>query len=217
MWPILGYEEAYGNTEALREAYQPNGNLDKNKEEYVFEYVGYSKDQVGGLLCWEGVCKSLLFKPYFCSVVVLCLLPSRQMVMFSATWPPAVHQLAQEFMDPNTVKVVLGSEDLAANHDVMQIVEVWLALWLFEEYLTLFDDFVVHMVIATDVAARGLDIPDVEVVINYSFPLTTEDYIHRIGRTGRAESKLYGAHFKEIAANAPKATKITFDSSDDET
>ena len=34
-------------------------------------------------------------------------------------------------------------------------------------------------------AARGLDIPDVEVVINYTFPLTIEDYIHRIGRTGR--------------------------------
>lgn len=43
--------------------------------------------------------------------------------------------------------------------------------------------------IATDVAARGLDIPDVEVVINYSFPLTTEDYVHRIGRTGRAGKK----------------------------
>jgi ATP-dependent RNA helicase DBP3 len=42
------------------------------------------------------------------------------------------------------------------------------------------------LLIATDVAARGLDIPDVEVVINYSFPLTIEDYIHRIGRTGRA-------------------------------
>lgn len=42
------------------------------------------------------------------------------------------------------------------------------------------------LLIATDVAARGLDIPDVEVVINYSFPLTTEDYVHRIGRTGRA-------------------------------
>jgi len=39
------------------------------------------------------------------------------------------------------------------------------------------------------VAARGLDIPDVEVVINYSFPLTTEDYVHRIGRTGRAGKK----------------------------
>ena len=44
----------------------------------------------------------------------------------------------------------------------------------------------VPLLIATDVAARGLDIPDVEVVINYSFPLTTEDYVHRIGRTGRA-------------------------------
>ena len=42
------------------------------------------------------------------------------------------------------------------------------------------------LLIATDVAARGLDIPDVEYVINYSFPLTTEDYVHRIGRTGRA-------------------------------
>lgn len=45
------------------------------------------------------------------------------------------------------------------------------------------------MQIATDVAARGLDIPDVEVVLNYSFPLTTEDYVHRIGRTGRAGKK----------------------------
>ncbi|KAM0059592.1 putative RNA helicase [Helianthus debilis subsp. tardiflorus] len=48
----------------------------------------------------------------------------RQVVMFSATWPLAVNQLSQEFMDPNPVKVVVGSEDLAANHDVMQIVEV---------------------------------------------------------------------------------------------
>ncbi|KAJ1556584.1 hypothetical protein HK096_000075, partial [Nowakowskiella sp. JEL0078] len=45
------------------------------------------------------------------------------------------------------------------------------------------------ILVATDVAARGLDIPDVEVVINYTYPLTTEDYCHRIGRTGRAGKK----------------------------
>ncbi|KAL6578703.1 hypothetical protein OROMI_008919 [Orobanche minor] len=240
----------------------------------------------------------------------------RQMVMFSATWPLPVHQLAQEFMDPCPVKVVVGSEDLAANHDVMQIVEVLddrarddRLHTLLEKYhksrknrvlvfvlykkeasrvenmlqnrgwkvvsisgdkaqnartqaLSLFKDGTCPLMVATDVAARGLDIPDVEVVINYSFPLTTEDYVHRIGRTGRAgkkgvahtfftnenkglsgelinvlreakqvvpeallkfgthvkkkESKLYGAHFREIDANAPKATKIKFADSDDE-
>ncbi|TMX00286.1 hypothetical protein EJD97_001087 [Solanum chilense] len=240
----------------------------------------------------------------------------RQMVMFSATWPPEVHQLAQEFMDPNPIKVVVGSEDLAANHDVMQIVEVLedrardeRLQCLLEKYhksrrnrvlvfvlykkeasrvemmlqkrgwkvvsisgdkqqhartkaLSLFKDGSCPLLIATDVAARGLDIPDVEVVINYSFPLTTEDYVHRIGRTGRAgkkgvahtfftkdnkglsgelinvlreagqtvpaallnfgthvkkkESKLYGAHFREIDVNAPKATKIKFGDSDNE-
>merc|ERR1712050_547958 len=40
--------------------------------------------------------------------------------------------------------------------------------------------------IATDVASRGLDVQDMELVINYTFPLTIEDYVHRIGRTGRA-------------------------------
>lgn len=241
---------------------------------------------------------------------------ARQMVMFSATWPIEVHKLAQEYMDPNPVKVVVGSEDLAANHDVMQIVEVLddrsrdqRLLALLEKYhksqrnrvlvfalyqleadrlenmlrrsgwkvvaihgkkaqhertksLSLFKEGSCPLMVATDVAARGLDIPDVEVVINYSFPLTTEDYVHRIGRTGRAgkkgvshtfftnhnkalagelvnvlreagqvvpdallkfgthvkkkESKLYGAHFREISADAPKAKKITFNNSDDE-
>jgi ATP-dependent RNA helicase DBP3 len=240
----------------------------------------------------------------------------RQMVMFSATWPFAVHQLAQEFMDPNPIKVVVGSEDLAANHDVMQIVEVlddrardsrlvalldkyhraqsnrvlifvlykkeagrveamlnkrgWKAVSVHGDKaqhdrtkaLSLFKEGKCPLMIATDVASRGLDIPDVEVVINYSFPLTTEDYVHRIGRTGRAgkkgvahtffmqenkglagelvnvlreadqvvppalmkfgthvkkkESKIYGTHFKEITADAPKATKITFGDSDEE-
>ncbi|KAK4409934.1 ATP-dependent RNA helicase-like protein DB10 [Sesamum angolense] len=43
------------------------------------------------------------------------------------------------------------------------------------------------VLVATDVAARGLDIKDIRVVINYDFPTGIEDYVHRIGRTGRAE------------------------------
>ena len=44
----------------------------------------------------------------------------------------------------------------------------------------------INVLIATDIAARGLDVKDIEHVINYSFPNCTEDYVHRIGRTGRA-------------------------------
>ena len=44
-----------------------------------------------------------------------------------------------------------------------------------------------NVLIATDVAARGLDIPNVSHVINYDIPETYEDYVHRTGRTGRAD------------------------------
>lgn len=52
-----------------------------------------------------------------------------------------------------------------------------------------FADFMasrVQVLVATDLAARGLDIVDLPVVVNYDLPRSTEDYLHRIGRTGRA-------------------------------
>lgn len=53
--------------------------------------------------------------------------------------------------------------------------------------LASFKNNIVHIMLATDVVARGIDIDDVSHVINYELPQTPEDYIHRIGRTGRAD------------------------------
>merc|ERR1711865_476970 len=58
-----------------------------------------------------------------------------------------------------------------------------------EEAIANFKAAKLSPLIATDVASRGLDVQDVELVINYTFPLTIEDYVHRIGRTGRAGKK----------------------------
>ena len=46
------------------------------------------------------------------------------------------------------------------------------------------------ILVATDVAARGLHVDDVKFVINYDYPNNSEDYIHRIGRTGRKDNKV---------------------------
>jgi ATP-dependent RNA helicase RhlE len=55
--------------------------------------------------------------------------------------------------------------------------------------LKLFKEGKVQILVATDVAARGLDITDVSHVINFDIPATYDDYVHRIGRTGRAGKK----------------------------
>ncbi len=47
----------------------------------------------------------------------------------------------------------------------------------------------VRVLIATDIASRGIDVKDIELVINYDLPEQAEDYVHRIGRTGRAGKK----------------------------
>ncbi len=56
------------------------------------------------------------------------------------------------------------------------------------EVLIKFSNRSLSVLVATDIAARGLDIQDLPAVINFNMPATAEDYIHRIGRTGRAEN-----------------------------
>ena len=47
----------------------------------------------------------------------------------------------------------------------------------------------VKLLIATDVSARGIDIPNVDFVVNYDLPDYTENYVHRVGRTGRGDQR----------------------------
>ena len=181
-----------------------------------------------------------------------CTLPNKLVCMFSATWPPDVRKVADDFLSADHVRVVVGAKRLEAsgpeaNRRVAQTVVVceqrardgkliellrkrypqgavvptthglgssssgctrknapasnptsigkgWRCVAIHGDMsqaarTKAFDDFrggKVPLLVATDVAARGLDIPDVELVVNYSFPLTIEDYVHRVGRTGRA-------------------------------
>ena len=68
-----------------------------------------------------------------------------------------------------------------------------------ERVIREFRDREYRILVATDVAARGLDIPHIEHVINYDLPQVPEDYIHRIGRTARA-----GAEGSALCLIAPK-------------
>ena len=61
------------------------------------------------------------------------------------------------------------------------------------------------VLVATDIVARGIDIDDIEMVINYDVPHDTEDYVHRIGRTGRAGASGHSISLacEEYALNLP--------------
>merc|ERR1712186_124137 len=61
------------------------------------------------------------------------------------------------------------------------------------------------ILVATDVAARGIDVKDIKYVINYDFPGQIEDYVHRVGRTGRAGAT--GSAYTFFTANKAKMAK----------
>ncbi|CAG8671694.1 31004_t:CDS:2 [Racocetra persica] len=212
--------------------------------------------------------------------IILKTRKDRQTVMFSATWPESVRKLANDFLT-NPIRVTIGSQNLAANRNVTQIVEVIddpsekdrRLVTLLEKYhnrknrvlifvlykkeasrvenmlarkgyeaqsihgdksqfqrieaLNAFRDGIYPLLIATDVASRGLDIPD---GISHTL-FTSYDKVHsgelirilrqtnqqipdsllRFGSgTKKKEHKAYGAFYKEIDYNV-KPTKIKFE------
>lgn len=89
------------------------------------------------------------------------------------------------------------------------------------ETLEKFRDNEVQFLVASDVAARGLDIPNVSHVFNFDAPIHADDYVHRIGRTGRAgregvaymlltenDAKAYAAILKTIGQDAIKELEL---------
>ncbi|XP_054162548.1 uncharacterized protein LOC128960448 [Oppia nitens] len=165
----------------------------------------------------------------------------RQTVMWSATWPKEVKDLAAQYMK-DYIQINVGGRELMANKNIEQIVEIceeydknrrlmevlknistsssdnktliFAKTKQSVDYLTktlrfaglsavaihgdksqavrdqVLGDFRKNhfsILVATDVAARGLDVDDIKYVINFDYPNTGEDYVHRIGRTGRRD------------------------------
>jgi ATP-dependent RNA helicase DDX5/DBP2 len=184
--------------------------------------------------------------------IVSQIRPDRQTLLWSATWPDEVKDLARDLCKEDPIHIKVGSGKLKANENITQKVEI-LGKWdkhkrlaklmdeicdgsrilIFAETKRSCDELVkqlrhdrypalaIHgdkeqrerdwcleefrngkspILVATDVASRGLDVKGVKFVINFDFPNQIEDYVHRVGRTGRA---------------GEKGTSITFFTDDD--
>ncbi|ELI6440089.1 DEAD/DEAH box helicase [Aeromonas salmonicida] len=129
----------------------------------------------------------------------------RQNLLFSATFSDGVKKLANVMLDkPQIISVnkqnwpqvlVFAStrescDELVAelNLDGIKsaVVHGDKAQGSRRRALREFTEGKLRVLVATEVAARGLDIPDLQYVVNYDLPFLAEDYVHRIGRTGRA-------------------------------
>jgi len=171
----------------------------------------------------------------------------RNTLFFTATWPPSVRRLANEFLNGPYTVTIGNRDELKGNQDItqkimtctqgnkntilMQILQqagvadvnngnakglVFCSTKRMcdqlsqqlernrvpcgavhgdkgqrdrEAALNGLKEGKIKLLVATDVAARGLDIKGVTLVVNYDAPTNTEDYVHRIGRTGRAGDK----------------------------
>jgi len=114
-------------------------------------------------------------------------------------------QLMQEIMQEKENKTLIFTETKRRADDLMRTMrrEGWKVAAIHgdkkqderEYVLNQFKSSNINVLIATDVAARGIDVEDIKFVINFDYPNCAEDYIHRIGRTARAErTDRHGLH-----------------------
>lgn len=176
---------------------------------------------------YEDICRVISFLP-----------EKRQNLMFSATMPPKIRDLAKRFLtDPIEVNIALSKPSAGVSQsaymaheaqktplvvDIIKAKPEYKSILIFtstkrkvngivkslkgngydvkgissdlvqaerEEVLLNFTTKKVRVLVATDVISRGIDIKDINLVINYDVPGNPADYVHRIGRTARAETK----------------------------
>ena len=168
--------------------------------------------------------------------IVAELPAQRQTVMFSATLPPKIRQLAKQILrDPSEVNIAISKPNEAISQVAYVCYEnqkIGIIRELFarpsgtktiifsssklktkelartlkqmklnvgemhsdleqaqrEEVMYEFKAGRINILVATDIVARGIDIDDIRLVINYDVPYDSEDYVHRIGRTARANN-----------------------------
>jgi ATP-dependent RNA helicase RhlE len=115
--------------------------------------------------------------------ILRCILHKHQTLLFSATMPAAIRRLASEILhDPATVQVDRQLPAKTVSHALYPVQQ---HLKRRQAALEAFRNGSIKILVATDIAARGIDVLSISHVINYDMPASTDDYIHRIGRTGR--------------------------------
>ncbi|MBY0370754.1 DEAD/DEAH box helicase, partial [bacterium] len=170
---------------------------------------------------------------------------SRQTLLFSATIPPTIEQLANKILrDPSRIQIGNAGVTVPENvrHEILWVNErgkkrellrllrnfpgtviifsrtkdgvtlLWRSIHAAgiedstyissnklqvhrEAALKGFKEGEYRVLVATDVAGRGIHVDDVGLVINYDLPMDVEDYVHRIGRTGRKDAKGHAVSF----------------------
>lgn len=199
--------------------------------------------------------------------IVSQIRPNKQLLMWSATWPFEIRDMAADFMaQKDFVHLTVGSTELCVGHNIKQNIIVCEEEDKPERLLDILDSIDVldanerrtliftrtrrnadelafslksreykaeaihggfyqferdrvladfrngniQILVATSVASRGLDFDNIKHVINYNFPASIHEYIHKIGRTGRVKSKgsSYTLFTEDDFASASELLKI---------